>query len=529
MEEVFLLMKVASSLALVGILSWILYLYGDLWQKSQRVRKRLQMQGIRGPPPSFLHGNLPDMQRIQSQASIAKATTSNHSDQFLAHDYTATLFPYFEHWRKQYGLLYTYSTGMKQHLYVNQPDLVREINQSITLDLGKPSYITNKLAPMLGNGILRANGLSWAHQRKLVAAEFFMDKVKGMVGLMIESAQPLLLKWEGFIESEGGSTAEVKVDADLRGFSADVISRVCFGHSYSKGKEVFSKLRSIQKAMSKQGFLFGSGFREKLKFTSKKQNEITSLEKEIESLIWELVEERKRECSETSSSEKDLMQLLLEAAITDQSLGKEFSKRFIVDNCKNIYFAGHETTAVAASWCLMLLALHPQWQTRIRNEVAQHCPNAIPDADSLPMLKTVTMVIQEVLRLYPPAAFVSREAYEDIQIGNITVPKGVCLWTLIPTLHRDAEIWGPEANEFKPERFSEGVSKACKFPHAYVPFGLGTRLCLGKNFAMVQLKVVLSLIISKFSFSLSPSYRHSPAYRMIVEPGHGVYIRIQKI
>ncbi|KAH1255536.1 Cytochrome P450 714A1 [Glycine max] len=507
MEEFFLAMKLVFSVAVVGILSWILSVYGNLWHESQRLRKRLQMQGIKGPPPSFLHGNLPDMQRIQSQAKAASTCNSDLSDQFLAHDYTATLFPYFEHWRKQYGLLYTYSTGMKQHLYVNQPDLVREMNQCITLDLGKPTYITNKLAPMLGNGILRANGLSWAQQRKLVAAEFFMDKVKGMVGLMIESAQPLLLKWEQFIESQGSATAEVKVDVDLRGFSADVISRVCFGHSYSKGKEVFSKLRSIQKAMSKHGgFLFGlSSFRDKLKhLSSKKQNEIASLEKEIESLIWELVEERKRECSGTSSSEKDLMQLLLEAAMTDQSLGKDFSKRFIVDNCKNIYFAGHETTAVAASWCLMLLALHPEWQT-------------------------VAMVIKEVLRLYPPAAFVSREAYEDIQIGNLNVPKGVCLWTLIPTLHRDPEIWGPDANEFKPERFSEGVSKACRFPHAYVPFGLGTRLCLGKNFAMVQLKVVLALIISKFSFSLSPSYRHSPAYRMIVEPGHGVHILIQEI
>ena len=77
---------------------------------------------------------------------------------------------------------------------------------------------------------------------------------------MIESAQPILLKWEQTIESQGGATAEVKVDKDLRGLSADVISRVCFGHSYSKGKEVFSKLRSMQKAMFKhRGFLFGLG------------------------------------------------------------------------------------------------------------------------------------------------------------------------------------------------------------------------------------------------------------------------------
>ncbi|KAH1265574.1 Cytochrome P450 714A1 [Glycine max] len=91
--------------AIVGILSWILFVYGNLWHESQRVRKRIQMQGIKGPPPSFLHGNLPDMQRIQSQAKAASTCNSNHSDQFLAHDYTTTLFPYFEHWRKQYGTL----------------------------------------------------------------------------------------------------------------------------------------------------------------------------------------------------------------------------------------------------------------------------------------------------------------------------------------------------------------------------------------------------------------------------------------
>ncbi|ESW08385.1 hypothetical protein PHAVU_009G041200 [Phaseolus vulgaris] len=532
--EVLLAIKLAFPVAVVGVLSWILYAYGSLWLESQRVRKRIQMQGIKGPPPSFLRGNLSDMQRIQAQAaSLAKASisNSNHSEQFLAHDCTATLFPYFEHWRKQYGLLYTYSTGLKHHLYVNQPDIVKEINKCMTLDLGKPTYLTSKLAPLLGNGILRSNGVSWAQQRKLVAAEFFMDKVKVLVDLMVESTQPLLLKWEQTIESQGGGRAEVKVDVDLRGLSADVISRVCFGHSYSKGKEVFSKIRSIQKAMSKDGgFLFGlSSFRDKLNFSSKKQNDTARLEKEVETLIWDLVEKRKREFSEGSSSEKDLMQLLLEAAMNDQSLGKDFSKRFIVDNCKNIYFAGHETTAVAASWCLMLLGLHPEWQTRIRAEVAELCPNGIPDTDSVALMKTLTMVIQEVLRLYPPAAFVSREAYEDLQFGSLTVPKGVCMWSLIPTMHRDPDIWGPDSNEFKPERFSEGVSKACKYPHTYCPFGLGTRLCLGKNFAMVQLKVVLALIISKFNFTLSPNYKHSPAYIMIVEPGFGVDIVIEKI
>lgn len=139
----------------------------------------------------------------------------------------------------------------------------------------------------------------------------------------------------------------------------------------------------------------------------------------------------------------------------------------------------------------------------------------------------VTMVIQEVLRLYPPAAFVSREALQETRIGHIVVPKGVCTWTLIPTLHRDPNVWGADVNEFNPERFAKGVSKACKLPQVYIPFGLGPRVCLGRNFAMAQLKIVIALIVSKFRFSLSPNYKHCPAYTMIVEPGQGVHLLVQ--
>ncbi|KAJ4720279.1 Cytochrome P450 [Melia azedarach] len=516
-------LRMISTVLVIGIALLFIHLYKTVWLKSERVRRKLRVQGIKGPPPSIIYGNLPEMQKIQSDTKAAAAATD-----IVAHDYTCTLFPYFEQWRKQYGSVYTYSTGMRQHLYVNQPELVKEMNQSISLDLGKPSYVSKKLAPMLGNGILRSNGHLWAQQRKIVAPEFFMEKVKGMVGLMVESTLPLLRKWQDCLEAEGGVEADIRVDEDLRGISADVISRACFGSSYHKGREIFSKLRSLQKAISNQSFLFGV-----TSFTflsTKKQNEITSLEREIETLIWDTVKESAYTQTSATSEKKDLMQLILEAAVNDQNLGKDSFVRFIVDNCKNIYFAGNESTAVAASWTLMLLALHPEWQARIRSELVQVCGlDSLPDSDSLPRLKTVSMVIQESLRLYPPAAFVSREALEDTQIGNIKIPKGVCLWTLIPTLHRDPEIWGEDANEFKPERFSEGVSKACKFPQAYVPFGLGPRLCLGRNFAMVQLKIVVSLIVSKFSFSLSPKYQHSPAYRMIVEPRHGVHILFRNV
>lgn len=141
----------------------------------------------------------------------------------------------------------------------------------------------------------------------------------------------------------------------------------------------------------------------------------------------------------------------------------------------------------------------------------------------------LAMVIQETLRLYPPAPFVSREALKSMEFGGIGIPAGVNLWIPVSLMHHDPELWGPGAHEFNPERFSGGIVNACKLPHVYMPFGVGARTCLGQNFAMVELKVILSLILSKFTFSISPSYCHSPAFRLTVEPGNGVNLLVSKV
>ena len=139
------------------------------------------------------------------------------------------------------------------------------------------------------------------------------------------------------------------------------------------------------------------------------------------------------------------------------------------------------------------------------------------------------MVIHESLRLYPPVPLVPREALKDLKFRDIRVPKGFNVWSLMATLHQDPDIWGPDAMEFNPERFTNGVSGACKLPHVYMPFGVGPRTCLGQNLAMAELKIILALIVSNFSFSLSPKYKHSPKTRMLVEPEHGVNLLIKSL
>ena len=141
----------------------------------------------------------------------------------------------------------------------------------------------------------------------------------------------------------------------------------------------------------------------------------------------------------------------------------------------------------------------------------------------------LNMVINESLRLYPPVAVVSREALTDMKFGDIDVPKGVNLWTLVVTLHTDPENWGPDALAFNPDRFANGITGACKLPHLYMPFGVGPRVCLGQNLAMVELKLLIALVVSNFSFSLSPEYIHAPFLQLVIEPEHGVNLLVKKL
>ena len=141
----------------------------------------------------------------------------------------------------------------------------------------------------------------------------------------------------------------------------------------------------------------------------------------------------------------------------------------------------------------------------------------------------LTMVIQETLRLYPPASFVVRTAFQDIKVRGTLIPKGMNIQIPIAILQQDPELWGPDAHKFNPERFSNGVLGAGKFPQAYVPFGIGARVCVGQHLAMTELKVILSLILMKFRFYLSSSYCHSPIFRLVIEPGQGVILKMTRI
>lgn len=141
----------------------------------------------------------------------------------------------------------------------------------------------------------------------------------------------------------------------------------------------------------------------------------------------------------------------------------------------------------------------------------------------------LTMIINESLRLYPPTVATIRRAKADVELGAYKIPRGTELLIPILAVHHDTSLWGNDANEFNPARFFEGVARASKYPTAFIPFGLGVRTCIGQNLALLEAKLAIAIVLQRFSFRLSPSYKHAPTVLMLLYPQYGAPITFTRL
>ncbi|KAK7374921.1 hypothetical protein VNO80_08364 [Phaseolus coccineus] len=480
------------------------------WFTPLRIKKIMEMQGVRGPKPSFLTGNILDM------ASLVSKTTSQDM-KTISHDIVGRLLPHFLLWSSQFGKRFLYWNGTEPRLCLTETELIKEFLSKYSTVSGKSWQQRQGSKNFIGQGLLMANGEDWYHQRHIVAPAFMGDRLKNYAGHMVECTKEMLQSLK--IALEGGQT-EVEIGHYMTKLTADIISRTEFGTSYQKGKKIFDLLTLLQSrcAQASRHLCFpGSRF-----FPSKYNREIKSLKMEVETLLMEIIQSRKDcvEIGRSNSYGNDLLGMLLNEMQKKKGNGNSINLQLVMDQCKTFFFAGHETTALLLTWTVMLLASNTSWQEKVREEVKSVCNGAIPSLDQLSKLTLLHMVINESMRLYPPASVLPRMAFEDIVLGDLYIPKGLSIWIPVLAIHHSEKLWGKDANEFNPQRFT---SKPF-VPGRFLPFASGPRNCVGQAFALMEAKIILAMLISRFSFTISQNYRHAPVVVLTIKPKYGVQV-----
>ncbi|XP_075073704.1 cytochrome P450 CYP72A219-like isoform X1 [Nicotiana tabacum] len=508
------------SLAISFVIIIILYRRGWrfmnwLWLQPKCLEKCLRELGFWGNSYKLLYG---DMKEVVMMDEEAKSKPIKFS-----HDIVPRIMPFIQKTIIDYGKKSFIWLGPTPALLIMDPELIREILSKSNIFQKPPPTAQTKL---LAEGILSYEADKWAKHRRIINHAFHLDKLKHMVPSFHLCTCEMLSKWEKIVSAEG---SEVDVWPYLQSLTSDAISRTAFGNSYEEGRKMFELQQELAKIILK---VTESSY---IKFLPNKEDRrMKQIYQEVRSLVLGIINKRMNaiEAGEASNND-DLLGILLESNLKEiqEHRNKKFGMSMdeVIEECKLFYFAGQETTSALLTWSMIVLSKHSEWQARAREEVLQVFGNNKPDYDMLNQLKVVTMIIQEVLRLYPPLLLMGREVHTETKLGNLSLPSGVQL--LLPTimLYHDQEIWGEDIKEFNPERFSEGVNKATKGKFAYFPFSWGPRICIGQNFAMLEAKMALAMILQHYAFDVSPSYAHVPYSVLTLQPQHGAQLILHKL
>ncbi|KAH7282922.1 hypothetical protein KP509_35G053500 [Ceratopteris richardii] len=375
-----------------------------------------------------------------------------------------------------------------------------------------------------------------AQRRRILNPAFASDKLKAMGAQMLVCIQEMLDDWEQRLLEVKSATTELELDM-MREFSkvsADVLSRTCFGSNFKEGKAVFEDQETLIEAIYQDAMRYA--IIPFYRFLPTVRNRLCwKLQRRIHETLKAIIENRMRavqKCQADSYGD-DLLGRILMVNGSSLAHGVVLTTQDIIDECRTFFFAGHETTASLLAWATMLMACNPEWQDRAGAEVLEMRGDGYINAHS--KLKTLEMILLETLRLYPPIPqLISRTrlqglygaTHEGTEERKLDIPPGVRINVLCGVMHRDKKMWVDNVDEFHPERFANGVSRACKSMHGFMAFGYGPHTCIGQTFAMLEAKLVLASMLHSFRFCLPHTYEHAPRLYGTLRPQHGMPLLI---
>ncbi|CAL4957524.1 unnamed protein product [Urochloa decumbens] len=497
------------------------------WLRPRRLGRALRAQGLRGTAYRPISGDASLADRLALEARSRPPLPPG------CHAVVPRAMPLFHHAMEEHGKMSITWSGPVPRVTIADPALVRQVLSNKFGHFEKPGF--GQLQRLLHYGVSTHHGAKWARHRRIINPAFHLDKLKRMLPAFASCCGDLVSRWEGLVAG-AGEACEVDVWPEMQRLTGDVISRAAFGSSYLEGRRIFQlQEEQVRLAMLASNKIHIPGY---IMLPTRTNRRMKRIAAEIEGILRGMIAKREgaMRAGEATGGD-DLLGLLLESNM-EHSGGGGMSTDDVIGECKLFYFAGMETTSILLTWTILLLCMHPEWQDRAREEVLRVFPGGgagttVPDYDGLSRLKIVTMVLYEALRLYTPLPAVHRRTYKPVELGGVKYPAGVTLVLPLLCIHHDRDVWGPDADEFRPERFAEGVAGAARGggdrPPAFFAFGGGPRTCVGQSFALLEAKMGLAMILRRFDLELSPSYAHAPFPVPLLKPEHGAQVRLRKL
>lgn len=388
-----------------------------------------------------------------------------------------------------YGDVAYFGVGPIRAYLVNNPDLLRDLLIAKADLIRKLPFQMSVMSQIEGNGMLVSEGEHWRKQRRLLQPAFHARRIEALADQAVSETLRRIDGWR-----DGGTIEGV---AEMTDLSMVIMARSFFGLEL---KAEAPQFRTIVRTISETFLL---EMRRMIRFrrwsplpaARRKWKAVDALD----ALVWDLVRRQKG-----SSNEDDNLLAMLLRAIDAESGAPAMSEREARDEAVTMFNAGHDTTAAVLAWVLYILASRPDVARQIEREIDTVLSGLPPRANDMEKLVYTEMVVLETMRLYPPTwSLFTRQATEEFQLGNHTIPKGAWLIAMPWVTHRDPRFFS-EPLQFDPERFAPARAADLQ-RFAYFPFGIGGHTCLGMRLATVELVLMVAALCQRCRFTLVDS------------------------
>ena len=399
-----------------------------------------------------------------------------------------------------------YLGGLKEAIVTIDPVVIQHVLKTNAENYHKSEIQVKRMGHFLGKGLLTTHGDAWRTQRRLIQKGFDRKQLDALSTIMQDSVAESL---RGFDEQIAGGPVDIY--PQLMKITFAMVARSLFG-ARLRDEDIDLVSHTI---CTVQEFIVRQTLQPYLNPWFAASGELRKHENMRTSADAVLLDYIKKRRGEPAG--QDLLQTLMDARYTD---GEGMSDELILSESMQLLVAGHETSSNALSWLLYLLSSHPGCLEQVRQEFDEVLGEAPLSHADVTRCVFATQVVQEGLRLYPPFWIIDREAVADDRVGDLAIPKGSMVIVHVHGAHHAARHW-QDAESFDPSRFVKANDKL-RTPFTYLPFGGGPRTCIGNNYAMLQILMILSELVRKYDFALAPGQTIEAEPMVILRPRHGI-------